>query len=70
VNLPSFTAEASVYPTVSSYAGRARRAAQSDVVQPQYVLRDWTPCVWLSFCCLKLEDRSCCRDWRLQCIAP
>ena len=68
MNLPGFTAEAALYTSASKYSAVAVRVPNSEVVQPQFVLPPWTPCLWLQFCCTEFGDRSCCRRWHLQCI--
>jgi hypothetical protein len=68
MNMPGFTAEASVYTAAYHYSATAVGVQESAAVHLQYVLPPWTPCSWLFFCCTEFGDQSCCRRWHLQCV--
>ncbi len=68
MNIPGFTAEASVYAAANYNSVIAVGVGESGIVHPQLVLPPWTPCSWLFFCCTEFGDQSCCRKWRLQCV--
>jgi hypothetical protein len=68
MNMPGFTAEASVYTAANYHAAIAGGVLKSESVQLQFALPPWTPCSWLFFCCTEYGDRSCCRRWHLQCV--
>ena len=68
MNLPGFTAEASLYAGAPYSLSMAVRAPNSELVRLQYTLPPWTPCSWLLFCCNEFGDQSCCRSWHLACV--
>ena len=67
MNIPGFTAEASVYRTVSHYAGHRMTPRRSGAVQPQM----WTVpnlCTWYTFCCINKIYPWCCAMARQLCV--
>lgn len=68
MNMPGFTAEASVYAVTTRYSAAVVRVPNGASVQPQYVMPPWTQCSWLLFCCTEFGTQSCCRDWHLNCV--
>jgi hypothetical protein len=68
MNIPGFSAEASLYAASKHYSVTAVGVTNPGAVRPQLVLPPWTPCSWLFFCCTEFGDQSCCKRWRLQCV--
>lgn len=68
MNMPGFTAEASVYAAASYRSAIAGGERKSASVQLQFVLPPWSPCSWLLFCCTEFGDQSCCQRWHLHCV--
>jgi hypothetical protein len=65
MNIPGFTAEASVYRATSYYMGSRMITNVSVAVQPQM----WTVpnlCTWYIFCCTEYKYPWCCaKAWQL-----
>lgn len=68
MNIPGFTADASVYAVANHYSMMAVGVSKSELVQLQFAMPPWTPCSWLFFCCTEFGDQLCCRRWHLHCV--
>ncbi len=70
MNIPGFTAEASLYRTPNCYTETQGLERQSDPVEPQTHL--WPPvynqCTWLIFCCIEYDDLRCCKEFHERCL--
>ena len=67
-SLPKFTAEASLFTTVSHSSPVASEAANVSALSPQqFLLPPWSHCEVLFYRCTK-GDRTACRQWRLRCV--
>ncbi len=67
MNIPGFTAEASVYRAVSHYAGHRMTTSMTEAVQPQM----WDVpnlCTWYIFCCINSIYPWCCAKARQLCV--